>query len=177
MKGVFHIAHKVKCYYCGQTFDRDKVPHVQVTTKRYAHTACAMTDDQKKKQEEADKIALNEYIMKLFNIPYVDARIQKQIKQYVEEYKYTYSGIKKTLTYFFEVKGNSIEKANGGIGIVPYVYQQAHNYYLALWQAQQKNEDKVVSEYVPVIKEIVIPRPQRKVKKRPLFSFLDEEGK
>lgn len=120
---------------------------------------------------------MNEYIKKLFNTTYVDARIQKQIKQYIEEYNYTYSGIKKALVYFFEIKSNPISKANGGIGIVPYVYQQAYNYYLALWQAQQKNQDKVVEEYRPVIKEIVIPRPQAKIRKRQLFMFLDEENK
>ena len=119
---------------------------------------------------------MNEYIKKLFNTTYVDARIQKQIKQYIEEYNYTYSGIKKALVYFFEIKSNPISKANGGIGIVPYVYQQAYNYYLALWQAQQKNQDKVVEEYRPAIKEIVIPRPQPKIKKRQLFMFLDEEN-
>lgn len=134
-----------------------------------------MSEDQKKEKEVSDRVALDEYIMKLFNTSYVDARIQKQIKQYVDEYNFTYSGIRKALVYFFEVKGNSIEKANGGIGIVPYVYQHAYNYYLALWQAQQKNEDKVIEHYVPNIKEIVIPRPQRKIKKRPLFTFLDED--
>ena len=75
----------------------------------------------------------------------------------------------------WEEKGNSIEKSRGGIGIVPYIYKDAYNYYFALWQAQQKNENKVVQQYVPAVKEIVIPRPQRKVKTRPLFSFLDEE--
>jgi hypothetical protein len=114
--------------------------------------------------------------MKLFNISYIDAKIRKQINQYVNEYNYTYSGIKKALIYFFEIKGNSIEKSNGGIGIVPYVYQNAYNYYLALWQAQQKNDKKIIKDYIPNIKEIVIPSPERKVKKRPLFSFLDEEG-
>ena len=30
-------------------------------------------------------------------------------------------------------------------------------------------------KYIPVVKEIVIPVPQRQVKKRKLFTFLDEE--
>lgn len=169
------MAHIVTCVYCKKKFDRDKFPFIQVSSRRYAHKECSLTEDQKKAKEELDKEALDEYIMKLFKTTYVDARIRKQIKQYVDEYNFTYSGIRKALVYFFEIKGNPIEKANGGIGIVPYVYKNAYNYYLALWQAQQKNEDKVVSEYVPNVKEIVIPRPQRKVKKRPLFTFLDEE--
>lgn len=169
------MAHIVTCIHCKQKFDRDKFPYVQVSTRRYAHQECSLSEDQKKNKEEQDKIELENYILQLFKTDFIDPRIRKQIKQYKEEYNYTYSGIRKALVYFYEVKGNSIEKANGGIGIVPYVYQHAYNYYLALWQAQQKNQDKVLVDYVPQVKEIVIPRPQRKVKKRDLFTFLDEE--
>ena len=34
------MAHKVKCYYCGKTFDRDKEPFIQINSRRYAHTSC-----------------------------------------------------------------------------------------------------------------------------------------
>ena len=121
------ISHKVKCLYCGQIFDRDKVPFIQVSKRRYAHKECSMSEDEKKLQENKDREELYDYIMKLFNISFVDPKIQKQIKKYIEENNYTYSGIKKALVYFFEIKGNSVEKANGGIGIVPYVYTQAYN--------------------------------------------------
>ena len=114
----------IKCYYCGKTFDRDKLPYVQVSAKRYAHQECSLTEEEKRNKEEQDKCDLENYIMQLFKTDYVDARIHKQIKQYREEYNYTYSGIRKALVYFFEIKGNSIEKANGGIGIVPYVYKE-----------------------------------------------------
>ena len=167
--------HKVKCIYCGQTFDRDKLPFIQISQRRYAHQECSLSEDQKKDKEEQDKINLENYILQLFKVDYIDPRVRKQIKQYREEYNYTYSGIHKALVYHFEIKGGSIEKANGGIGIVPYVYQHAYNYYLALWQAKQRNQDKVINEYVPKVKEVVIARPQRKVKKRELFTFLDEE--
>ena len=58
---------------------------------------------------------------------------------------------------------------------MPYIYQKAYQYYFALWEAQQKNKDTVVEEYIPTVKEIIIPPPQRKIKKRKLFTFLDEE--
>jgi hypothetical protein len=169
------MAHIVTCIYCKKKFDRDKFPFIQVSQRRYAHQECSLTEDQKKNKEEQDKIDLENYIMKLLKVDYIDVRVRKQIKQYREEYNYTYSGIHKALVYFYEVKGNPTEKANGGIGIVPYVYQNAYNYYLAIWQAQQRNQDKVLHDYTPKVKEIVIPRPQRKVKKRELFTFLDEE--
>ena len=169
------MAHQVKCLYCGQIFDRDKVPFIQVSKRRYAHKECSISEDEKKLQENKDREELYDYIMKLFNISFVDPKIQKQIKKYIEENNYTYSGIKKALVYFFEIKGNSVEKANGGIGIVPYVYTQAYNYYYSLWLAQQKNEDKVVQEYIPKVKEIIIPIPEKNPRKRKLFSFLDDE--
>ena len=74
----------------------------------------------------------------------------------------------------YEIKGGDKSKANGGIGIVPYVYKDAYNYHYNLWLAQQKNKDVKIELYTPQVKEIVIPRPQRKVKKRQLFTFLDE---
>lgn len=168
------MAHKVKCLYCEKVFDRDKIPFIQIG-RRYAHQECALSAEEKKTQEERDKQDLDNYIIQLLKIDYIDARIRKQIKTYVEEYNYTYSGIKKALIYFYEIKGNNIEKANGGIGIVPYVYKNAFDYYYALWQAQQQNQGKKINEYQPKIIEVVIPRPQRKIKQRKLFTFLDEE--
>ena len=169
------MSHIVKCLYCEKKFDRDKMPYIQVG-RRYAHQECSMTAEERKTQEEQDKQDLDNYIIQLLKIDYLDARIRKQIKTYIEENNYTYSGIKKALIYFYEVKGNSIEKANGGIGIVPFIYKDAFNYYYALWQAQQQNKDKVIVDYQPKVIEVVIPRPQRKVKQRQLFTFLDEES-
>ena len=99
--------------------------------------------------------------MKLLGENYINPRVRKQLNQYVEEYNYTYSGMLKALIYFYEVKGNSVEKANGGIGIIPWIYKDAYNYYYNLWMIKQRNEDKNI--------------PQRKPYKKNLFSFLDEE--
>ena len=103
------------------------------------------------------------------------AAINKNIKKYREEYNYTYSGIHKALIYFFEIKGNSIEKANGNIGIVPYVYKDAFNYYYSIWEANQKNGTKKIEDYLQEEHVITIQSPQRKIKQRKLFTFLDEE--
>lgn len=125
-------------------------------------------------KEDYDKMQLEQYIIQLFHSDYVDPRIQKQIKNYIENYNFTYSGILKSLVYFYDVKKNPIEKANDGIGIVPWIYKQAFDYYYAIWLAQQKNEDKILEDYVPEEIEIVIPRPKPKPYRRRLFTFLDE---
>lgn len=145
---------------------------VVISEGKYAHKKCVELED---KRELTDKEKLDRYIMKLFGTEYVHQRVRKQINTYISDYNYSYSGIQRTLTYFYEIKGNSLDKANGGIGIVPYVYQDAYNYYYALWEAGQKNQNKNISDFVPKEKVITISPPQRKLKKRKLFTFLDEE--
>ena len=113
----------------------------------------------------------------MLNINRFDLKLNTQVKTFKEQYNYTYSGMYKALKYFYEIKGNDIKKANGGIGIIPYIYKQAQDYFLALWEAQQKNESKieVIQSYVPQVKEIRIKRPQLKPRRKDLFTFLDEE--
>lgn len=97
------------------------------------------------------------------------------MNEYIREYQYTYSGMLKALVYFYEVKGNNKNKANGGIGIIPFIYKDAYNYYYNLWMIQQSNKDKNVIDYVPKLKEIKIPIPKKEPRKRSVFTFLDEQ--
>lgn len=167
--------HLVKCKYCGKVFDANIIPFEKPASNRYAHKTCYTQFLEKQKQEEADRNALYEYIDKLFQGKYNIAGVNSYIKKYREEYNFTYSGIHKALVYFYEVKGGSLEKSNGNIGIVPYVYKDAFNYYYSIWEANQKNENKVIADYLPEEKIIKIPVPQRNLRQRELFTFLDEE--
>lgn len=167
--------HKVKCKYCGLVFDRDKEPFIQVSAQRYAHKACAIAAENEKTQADRDKEELEKYILELLNEDFISPRVRKQINSYIEEYNFTYSGMKKALVYFYEVKGNDRKKASGGIGIIPYVYRDAYNYYYSLWLANQKNENKVIVNYKPEIREVRIPSPQLKPRRRKLFNFFEED--
>lgn len=113
--------------------------------------------------------------MDLLNETYINARVRKQMNTFIEDYNYTYSGMLKALVYFYEVKGNNKAKANGGIGIIPYIYKDAYNYYYNLWMAQQSNQDKIIQDYVPKEKIVIIPLPKRIPMKRRLFTFLDDK--
>jgi hypothetical protein len=156
-------------------FDRDKVPFKQISERRYAHLTCAVAAENEKSQAEKDKENLEKYIMELLEEEYISPRVKKQMNSYIDEYNFTYSGMKKALVYFYEVKGNDKSKAKGGIGIIPYVYRDAYNYYYSLWLANQKNEHKVITDYKPVVREVRIPPPQLKPRKRRLFSFFEED--
>ena len=167
--------HKVTCVYCKEKFDRDKEPFVQVSAQRYAHAECAKQHYVEKTQEEKDYNELEDYIKKLFHEDYLSARIKKQIKDMRAEYGYTYSGMLKTLIWWYEIKKNSIDKANDGIGIIPYVYKNACDYYYALYLADIVNAE--YENYVIPVKEIHItsPRAEQKKKKK-IFTFLEDEA-
>ena len=158
------MAHIMKCKVCGESFDRDKITCIHVGN-RYAHVECAQKAELKGElieppQKDPDLIALEEYVMKLFN-------------QTHDEYKFTYKGILQSLIYFFELRGNPIDKANGHIGIVPYIYKEATTYYYNLYLAKIVNNQKNINDYKPKIKHIEITPPKAETKKIKLFN-LDE---
>lgn len=172
------MAHPVKCAVCGETFDRDKIQAVKYNGRRYAHQTCFPQGELVPlpiKEIDADLEKLFAYTKQLLGEEYNHARVKKQIKDFKEEYGYSYSGMLKSLVYFYEVKGNSKDKANGGIGIVPFIYRDAYNYYLNLFLAQTANENKDIEAYTSKVREIIIKPPQAYIPKK-LFNLDDEEG-
>ena len=160
------------CKICGKQFDRNAEQAVIAGPRRYAHQKCLPTGElvpmENPIDPELDK--LNNYIINLLGKDYNAARVKKQIKDFKEQ-GMSYSGMLKSLIYFYEVKGNSKEKANGGIGIVPFVYKDAYNYYYDLFMAQQRNENK--KPFIEKVREIIIKPP--KVKKPIKLFDLDKE--
>jgi len=168
------MAHKVKCVYCGKQFDRDTEPTKQVSARRYAHLKCWENHIQNMTEEEKDKIAFYDYTKQLFGEEYNYILTKKLAERYVKEYNYTYSGMLKTLKWYYEKQGNSLDKSNGSIGIIPYIYQQVLNYYYTLYQAQLVNEEKNISNFL-IPKEKVIKIESPRVYIRPPHMWLEEE--
>ena len=169
------MSHLVKCAICNQIFDRDKIQAVKHGARRYSHFDCE-PDGEKvplpKKDEDLEKLL--EYINKLFKGNQNQARVNQSIKKFHDEYNYSYSGMLKSLVYFYEVKGNSIDKANNSISIIPFVYKDAYNYYYDLFLAQNSNIHKDVLNITSKTKEITISPPRIILPKR-FFKFLDED--
>jgi len=136
---------------------------------------CAQNRSEEEKKVESEQNKFFDYCKQVFGKDFDFVRTKRLAEGYIKKYNYTWSGMLKTLIYFFEVKKNSVSKAKGSIGIIPYTYQEALNHYYAIWQAQQLNIDKKIEDYVPEVIEITIPPPQPKPRKRRLFSFLDKE--
>ena len=172
--------HLVKCPKCGVTFDANKIQAVKVGARRYGHASCypdikEFVPLEVPKEEDKDLIALKDYIKKMYGEKANWILINKQIKDFQKEYSYSLSGMLKSLVWFYEVKGNSPEKSNGGIGIIPFAYQDAYNYYYNLFIAQSQNQNKNIQEITSKVREITIKAPERPIKKR-FFKFLDEDN-
>lgn len=168
--------HIVKCPKCGKQFDTNTEQAVRIGARRYGHATCYPDNTDlvplEIKEENKELTALKDYINKIYGSTANWVLINKQIKDYQKEYNYTLSGILKSLVWFYEIKGNSPEKSNGGIGIVPFAYQDAYNYYYSLFVAQSQNEN--ITELTNRVKEVTIPPPEIRLPKR-LFNLDDDE--
>lgn len=162
----------VKCLYCGEKFDRLKEPNVKIG-RRYAHKSCYEAQDEQTLKQDKDKHDFFEYIKELYGEDYNYISISKQAENYIKQYDFTYSGMLKSLKWFYEVKGSSKEGSNGRIGIIPYIYNDAKKYYYNLYLAQQRNKD--VEGYRLEIKEVVIASPRMFTAPPKLFDLGDED--
>lgn len=93
-----------------------------------------------------DRDALWYYIYRLFgqysdDKPVSDWNVTQMMK--FKNQGMTYKGQLLTLKYFFEIKKSSVEKSNGSIGIIPWIYSEAAEYY-----AQKEKEQKAISDAI-----------------------------
>lgn len=164
-----------KCIYCGEQFDRNQEEWVAINSRRYAHKKCHDLAESGKTQEEKDYEALCNYIKQKFAIQTISAKITRQITDYKKQYNFTYSGMLKALKWWFDVQGHTLEGTNGGIGILPYIYNDAKTYYYGLYMAQLVNEDKDLEHYKTRVEVVEIPPPQVYVQPPRLFNIEGED--
>lgn len=86
------------------------------------------------------------------------------------DYNFSISGIHSTLRYILEIKHISI-KDYDSIGLVPYLYKEARQYYYEIWKARNQTD----IDYKQIVEEITIPIPKKEPMKTKLFSFLDKD--
>ena len=163
----------VTCPFCKVKFNKLTTDHVQVASRRYAHTECYRKSLEQSKENAKDYLSLEIYIKKLFQIETLTPLISKQIKDFKEKNGYSYKDMTKSLMYFYSVQGNTTDKSNGGIGIIPFVHDRAISYFDEIDRIRQANKD--ISEPLGGKETVVIPTPKVRRKKRGPFSFLMED--
>ena len=168
------MAAPIVCIYCKQKIDIAKEPFVQMSQSTFAHKSCvAKVQASKIEQQEQDYNELAKYIKELFGANYLSASVTKQIRDFRVEYGYTYKDMLNTLKYWYEVRRASKELAEGRIGIIPYVYEDAKKYYDTIERTNQLNKNVHYNLQMYHI-EIDAPRPEEKKPK--LFNLGDENN-
>ncbi|TWL92105.1 hypothetical protein CHCC15291_1414 [Bacillus licheniformis] len=79
----------------------------------------------------------------------------KQIKEFQEEYKYKLKGIELALRYFHETLGNPVREGDG-LGIVPFIYEEAKADYLqkkAIEESVEEAKKHKQKESIVIIKK------------------------
>lgn len=102
----------------------------------------------------------------------------KQAKSYKNKYGYTYSGMARTLIWYYEKQKNDVKYSKGTLSIIPSNYDKAYNYYRANWEKQQQNKRLIGRATNQSSQTITIVAPTRKTLqdqlRKPQFTFLDE---
>lgn len=160
--------HIVKCLYCKKDFDANQEEYVKPRANRYAHKECAKKEELRQKTLEQ----IHEKMQHILGVNYSSQKINKQIKKFLEEGK-TEVGILQTLEYWYDIKKNTPEKANGGIAIVDWVYGEAMNYFYNKRQYQNINNNAPdYANYLQETKTLVFkPKPIQKPKGVKLFNL------
>ena len=173
------MAHIVTCQICHKKFDRDKEPFKKIASRKYVHQSCYDNANKNEKeiiQDQKDLDELFKYCEKLvgkekFNFLATQKYFQK-LKSDPDKV-YTYTGMLRTLHWYYEVKGHTPDES--AVGIIPYAYDDANRYYYNIWLITQMNAPKIVKGLEAQAIDITIPEPKVIKKKSKNFSFLDED--
>lgn len=148
------MARLVKCVYCEKTINRDVDDFVQTPQKRYAHTECASQQEVDREQRKQ----LEQVVVELLGENINFGMLNKQIKTYQDEYRFTISGILGTLYYIANVKQLSFNKSQG-IGLVPFYYSEAKIYWNRIKNAKDSSDGVEIQNKQ---RQIYIKSPQLK---------------
>lgn len=164
--------HIVTCRFCKKKFDTNTTDYIMPKERFYYHTECYKEEQDSKTKEEKDVEEFYNCMKEIFG-EYNYVVTKKLANKYISENGYTYSGMTKALRWYYQIQNNPIEKANGTIGLLPYFYNDAKNYYHKIYLAELANKEKNLKEYIPKEKVIEIMNPQIYIK--PLKLFFSEE--
>lgn len=122
-----------KCPFCNNEVKEEEAIY-NTNTKRYYHENCYNILLDRKK--------LINYICELFNYKKPSVKVYQQMSSYYER-GISYSDMLLSLKYFYEIKKGDINKSQGGIGIIPYVLEEAKN-FVTLEKIEQ---DKLIKKF------------------------------
>lgn len=125
------MAKKAKCPKCSQEIEVSD--NFKIHKNKKYHMSCykEIVQEVYKKTtvQQDDKQELYSFICGLYSIKELTPMIKAQIEKYYNEHEFTYSGMLYTLKYFFETLEKDTNNCEG-IGIIPYMYSEAKEFYI-----------------------------------------------
>lgn len=140
-----HIARLSTCKHCGIKLQS----HEKFTYSN--KTYCKECYD-KKIQEKSSYDELLKIIGSYYNLNNITGLIFKQIKDYKEQFEYSYSGMIYTLWYVKEIEKKSFNEIKYGIAYIKYYYDKAKEYY----EQQNKISQSISSSPVENTRKITV---------------------
>ena len=155
---------QVKCPSCKQSFPKSTtIEH----GKRYYCQPCYEKKSQPKPRTDWDD--LYDTIKRYYGA--VTPVMFKQLKTYREDkaYQFTDTGMRLTLIYYHEILGRPVMDDHRTLGIIPYIYEDAKNYYSEIFRLSEVAAGQIFEE-----------RRQEKVtnptERKPKVKAFDFEG-
>lgn len=177
----------VHCRVCKKPIDRNKLTEnidwVMPSKNWFYHIDCYKTwcegksnykDITKKETQEEYLENIKYYLYKDLKINVNFSKLTQQIQTFLKR-GYTLKGILFTLIYFYDIQKGSIDKSQGGIGIVPYVYEDAKQYWIEQ-TTKQYDILNIIEKQIEQrrARDTIIIKKKDKTKK--IVSHLEEIG-
>ena len=126
--GVYNIKQRFVCRNCFDTF-----PNLHVDDFRIEGGKVIRESPYFDLTKEMQRLACIDFLYLIFERKISPATFPA-LNRYIKK-GYTWIGIVRAMEWFYIVKGNDIAKAKKGVGIVPYIYEEAQAYYESVNQA------------------------------------------
>lgn len=151
------MSHVVKCRLCKEQFDTDKIPKedwILVGQRSYYHSSCYHEWVKNKQSvnsnvtdEEFWRESLIDYLYRDVKMTIDFRKLDSQWKIFIKpEKKMTPKGIYFAVRYYYDVLKGNPEKALGGIGIVPNIYNDSAQYWVDLENKKTGTLDAIIKQ-------------------------------
>ena len=170
------MATLVMCRFCKERFDREKeiedIYWVRPSPRMYYHKSCydnwrsKSIDLNTQLDEQKWESYIYEFLARDLKVKYNYMKCRKQMENFVKKYKYTYKGMLFALKYFYEIKKGDWEKSENGVGILPFIYDEARSY----WEKKFEENNTIIEGIEKQIQErysrpkVLVYRPKEERK-------------
>lgn len=176
------MSHIIQCRICKKKFDTEQEEFVLVGQKSYYHKNCYEQWIQSRNNAKATgdedfwKESIIDFLYRDIHMKIDFSKLNSQWEHFLKpDKKMTPKGIYFALRYYYTVINGDKEKAQGGIGIVPSIYQTSAKYWTDLENRKEGTLEAIIAEISRrKDREIkIIKKKETKPKKKERFSLND----